>query len=93
MDGGVTFSDDDLARLKWNLENHAPNWTDKDKLGALLVRLETAEETIHSQEKALLECRQWLDEDNIGQAYWTPLYRDFRKRLDAAIQQDREEGK
>lgn len=42
----MPFTDDELKRLKWNLENHAPNWFDKDNLSGLLSRLEAAERTL-----------------------------------------------
>ena len=33
----------------------------------------------------LRECKTWLDEDNIGEAYWTPAYKEFRQRLDTVL--------
>ena len=39
----MTFTDENLKRLKWALENHAPNWADKDNLNGLIARLEAAE--------------------------------------------------
>lgn len=45
------FTDEDLKRLKFNIENHAPNWIDKDNLSGLLVRLEAAEALLNDLEE------------------------------------------
>jgi len=39
----MIFTDQELAALKWGLENPAPNWLDKDNLRGLIHRLEAAE--------------------------------------------------
>lgn len=37
------FTDMELNRLKWVLDNPSPGWVDKDNLSGLIARLEMAE--------------------------------------------------
>lgn len=47
----MSFSDAELSRLKFALENPAPNWVDKDNLTGLIARLEAAEAYAHAMRK------------------------------------------
>lgn len=42
----TTFTDADLKRLRFALENPAPSWLDKDNLKGLLYRLEAGERAL-----------------------------------------------
>lgn len=69
------FTDEDLKRLKFNIENHAPNWVDKDNLSGLLARLEAAENFIGGRTVICTTCDNVIGETETDRA----LYKAWRK--------------